>query len=507
MPGSGTTRTGTALTGLAVAMGIVLLAVGEGSSRATALAALAGFLLGALVIVRARGTALGTATASLLLPVAAVLALGALALSIADATLVVPASTPAVSIGRLVGHVGVSLAVGAATAGAIGTLEDGVGDGAVTHFWGTTVGTLVPISLWLVIVLGVGEISTISALIGVDVEAFLRLIVAPADPLVGAVTLWLGILALLETFRRALRAAPVVELTPRSTRESAVERVERIDSVVRTGRTVAIVLPIAVGGGVTAGLFADVFSLPPAVLALVDVTTRPGLRRATGIAVVCFGAFTLSVWTLRRLTGTVAGIVGRVGPSVLGGFVTIVVVTLGSPLVWTVIDVVPPAQRPLVRELLARHSPAVVVLAVAALSLFALGTLLATVALAGAIKVIPARASAGAIAAGGLALGALAVGFTRGRPLVVFGVVALSIVAWDASERGVVTRVELGTRPPSRLEVLQTIGTAAVTGVGLTLAWVLYSIVLPEVRASQGTLVGVLTAILAALALVFVLRG
>ncbi|MFB6177681.1 MAG: hypothetical protein ABEI99_11155, partial [Halobaculum sp.] len=459
------------------------------------------------VVIRARETAVGRATASLLVPGTAVLAVFGLVLSISDAVFVRPVPNQTVLIARVVEYVGVSFAVGAATAGVIGTLRDGIGDGAVTQLWKTTVGTATPIVLWLVIAFGIQQQAGIAALTGIDVGSVVRPILRPSDPLVGLVTLWLLVLTLLETARRALRAAPVVELAPRSTREAVADRVDRITATMFTGLKVATLVPIVVGSAVTAGVFTEAFTLPRSVDALLAASTNGGVRTPIVFGIVVFTAFTLAVWVLRRLTGSAAGVLASVGPSVLGGFVTIGVVTLTSPFVWTALDAVPPGQREPLRELLTRHTPTVVVLGGITVALFALAALLATVVIGAVLGLIPTRASGGAIAAGSLAAGALAVGFSGDRPAVVFGVVALSIVAWDASERGVVTRTELGSTPPLSIEVVQTVGTTAVTGAGVALAWTLYTVVLPRIEPPNVTIIGVLAAIAATLLLLFTVRG
>lgn len=506
MVGAGTTRAGTALTATAVAGGLTLLASANGSTRATIISAIAGALLGGLVLVRVRDTPLGTTAASLFVPVVALLAVAGLGLSILDAATPTALENTTLLVERLLGHVGVSFAAGVATAGTVGTLADGIGDGGVTGLWKTTVATAIPVGIWLAASFVFQEGATI-AVGGVDTGAITRPIFRPDDVMIGLVTLSMLAIAFLVTIRWALNAAPILELAPRSRRSSLEDTLERVDATLRIARTWAIVVAVVATTLVAAGRHTELFSIPPSARPLLAATTNGGIRTTLGLGIVAAVSITSAVWLLGRLTGNAAAFLRRVGPSVLGGVVTVVVVTLASPLIRALVSVVPAEQRPLVENVVARHTPTVVALSVVAIALAALGTLLATVAFSGGIGLLPSRASAGVLASGGLALGAVVVGVTNGRPPVVFGVVALSILAWDVSERGVVTRAELDAVPAPRTEVVQALGTTVVVGGAAVLAWAIYTRALPRITAPNATAVGVLSAVLATLLLVFALRG
>ena len=144
LPEPDTTRLGSLLIATTVALGGWLLTSATGSPQPALTAGLAGGLLGGIVLVRDTETPIGTAVATLLLPVPSLVGLVAVGLPLRELVPLAIAGEPFVR--PLIGQLGVIVAVGMAAFGVVATLDMGVGKGAVTELWGTAMRALSLIS-------------------------------------------------------------------------------------------------------------------------------------------------------------------------------------------------------------------------------------------------------------------------------------------------------------------------------------------------------------------------
>ncbi|WP_275738067.1 hypothetical protein [Halorhabdus sp. SVX81] len=509
MPGSGTTRIATLVMGLSVSAGVWLLLRAGGSMRATAVSALAGGALGIAVLLSAGETPLRRAGSTLLVPVTAVLLVGGFGLAVLDGVLgsLGNGIRVPVVVRALLAHVGVAVAASAGTFGVLGTITDGIGDGAVARFWKTAITT----EIVLVAALGLLVAVRFDALTALDLptgdlsaaaDPFLR----PADPRVALVTFWLIVAGVLVMGRRTLSALPLVELAGRSSRPQLETGLDRADSVLRSATVAVVAVTFLSALGFATDPDAGVFAME-SIQPVLSVLENQPLRRALVAVTLALGAIVLVVGGLQRVTGSVTGLLRRLIPSILGGVVVIVAAWLASPFVAGLLPDVPATYRPSVAALLDALTPAGALLAAIAVAVFLLTVLLATLVGAGGVSYVPARNAGGAIAGAGLAVGSILIGVSGGEPAVIFAVVALSILAWNASERGVTTRAELGTRAGLNLDVVHTVAALSVALPGMAVAWLLYSNALSDIAVPGGTLVGVLVTLAASLVLLAALRG
>ncbi|WEL22739.1 hypothetical protein [Halorhabdus sp. BNX81] len=506
MAGSGTTRIATLVMGLSVSAGVWLLVGAGGSMRATAVSALAGGTLGIAVLLSAGETPLRRAVSTLFVPVTAVLLVGGFGLAIFDGVLGTLGDGFRVPVvGRaLLAHVGVAVAASAGTFGVLGTITDGIGDGAVARFWKTAITTEIVLvaALGLLVALRFDALDLPTGDLSAAADPFLR----PADPRVALVTFWLIVAGGLVMGRRTLSALPLVELAGRSSRPQLETGLDRADSVLRSATVAVVAVTFLSALGFATDPDAGVFAME-SIQPVLSVLENQPLRRALVAVTLALGAIVLVVGGLQRVTGSVTGLLRRLIPSILGGVVVIVAAWFASPFVAGLLADVPATYRPSAASLLDALTPAGALLAAVAVAVFLLAVLLAMLVGAGGVSYVPARNGGGAIASAGLAVGTILVGVAGGGPVVVFAGVALSIVAWNASERGVTTRAELGARGALHLDVVHTVAALSVALPGMAVAWLLYSNTLSDLAVPGGTLVGVLATLAASLVLLVALRG
>lgn len=509
MAGSGTTRIATLVMGLSVSAGVWLLLRAGGSMRATGVSALAGGALGIAVLLSAGETPLRRAGSTLLVPVTAVLLVGGFGLAILDGVLgSLGDGFRLPVIGRaLLAHVGLSVAGCAGAFGVVGTITDGIGDGAVARFWTTAIATEIVLAgaLGLLVALRFDALAALDLPTG-DLSAAVDPFLRPVDPRVALVTFWLIVAGVLVMVRRTLSALPLVELAGRSRRAQLETGLDRADSVLRSATVAVVAVTFLSALGFASEPDAGVFAME-SIQPVLSVLENQPLRRALVAVTLALGAVVLVVGGLQRVTGSVTGLLRRLIPSIFGGVVVIVAAWFASPVVPGLLADVPATYRPSAAALLDALTPAGALLAAVAVAVFLLAVLLAMLVGAGGVSYVPARNGGGAIASAGLAVGTILVGVAGGGPVVVFAAVALSILAWNASERGVTTRAELGARGALHLDVVHTVAALSVALPGMAVAWLLYSNTLSDIAVPGGTLVGVLVTLAASLVFLVALRG
>lgn len=503
LPEADTTRLTSLLIAVAVALGGWLLTTATGSTRPALAAGLAGGLLGLTVLIRDTETPIGTAVATLLLPVPSFVGLVALGLPVRE---VVPLAVEGEPFVRpLIGQLGVTIAVGMAAFGVVATLDTGVGKGAVAKLWGTAVRALFGIGVALAGLLVV-QFDALAAvpIPGVDGSVFTAFVFQPSEPPVVVVTFWLLWCLLVGSLKLLVAVAPILELTPQ-TKQATVEReLSRTHSVLNATftlllglTTVAILLALGV---------ADLQALLARFPSAFELFAAPGIRRGlvSGIGLLAVGIVLLG--GLQFVTGRVTDTVGSLVPSLLAGGSAVAVAIVGSPVVPRAVSRVPETPLPVEQVTTALTPPGVLLTAIT-IAVALLTLVLAFVVAAGGFKYIPRRTAGSAIASAGLGVGVIAVGIYGGGTLVVFVAVAISILVWNMGERSVTTRAELGALPSVQLEAVHTFSALGLGVIGVGLAWGLYTSVLGRLVVSGGTLVGVLASAVGVVILVSTLRG
>lgn len=511
MPGSGTSRTALLLVALAVIIGIAALVTSTGSVRSPAMATVAGGLLGVAVIFRASDTPLGTAIASAIVPLVGVLAVATAGISVLDASAVAAASggSSAGMPGNLrfvVRHLGVTIGAGLGAFGTVGTLRDGIGDGAVGQLCRSIVAMLAVIGTALVIILAPSHEALLRLPVtAMNLSPFVDPLFSPNDPGITLLTFWvLGTVAVWSA-KAALDRLPILALASRSRRERMSSLVEQIDGVLRGGVRFCLLFVVAslllIGGDTTA-----MFEAVPVPREVVTALEAPVLRVFLLSAIAVLAGITFFTQAIQWTTGSVASAIRAHLPAAFGGILAILIAVIAAPLVGKVRSRLPEGFNESIGTFVESYSPVGVVLAAVAVAVFLLLLALTVIALGGALGYVPSRSAGGAIAAAGLVIGALSVGATRGSAVVVFLVVALSLLAWDVNEYGVTIRAEL-KNPATRTETVHAVGSLAVAALGVGVAWGFYGILLGAVAVPDGSLAGAIGTIVAVLLLLGMLRG
>lgn len=512
MPGSGTSRTALLLVALAVIIGIAALVTSTGSVRSPAMATVAGGLLGVAVIFRASDTPLGTAIASAIVPLVGVLAVATAGISVLDASAVAAASggSSAGMPGNLrfvVRHLGVTIGAGLGAFGTVGTLRDGIGDGAVGQLCRSIVAMLAVIGTALVVILAPSHEAILRLPVAaMNLSPFVDPLFSPNDPGITLLTFWvLGTVAVWSA-KAALNRLPILALASRSRRERMSSLVEQIDGVLWGGVRFCLLFVVAtslllIGADTTA-----MFEAVPVAREVVTALEAPVLRVFLLSAIAVLAGITLFIQVIKCTTGSVASAIRAHLPAAFGGILAILIAVIAAPLVGKVRSRLPEGFNESVGTFVESYSPVGVVLAAVAVAVFLLLLALTVIALGGALGYVPSRSAGGAIAAAGLVVGALSVGATRGSAVVVFFVVALSLLAWDVNEYGVTIRAEL-KNPATRTETVHAVGSLAVAALGVGVAWGFYGILLGAVAVPNGSLAGAIGTIVAVLLLLGMLRG
>lgn len=503
LPDADTTRLASLLIATAVAFGGWLLTAAVGTVQPLLGAGIAGGLLGVTTLFRNTDHPVGTAAATLLLPVTSLAVVAAFGLPIREVVPLVLAGDPFVR--PLIGLLGSTLAVGLAVFGVGGTLDAGVGERAVAKLWGTAVLALggIGVALAGLLVVQLDALAAVS-LPGVDGSIVTAFVYRPSEPPVVVVTFWLLTSLCLGTLKLLLAVAPIVELTPQTKQAAVTTWLSRAHSALSLTFGLGACLTLA-AVGLTAGStdLAGLFAPYPGVYRLF---AAPGLRQLLVASTGLLALGAVGLGGLQFATGRVADTVGSLVPSLLGGATGIGLAVVASPAVPRLLERVPETPLPVDRVATALTPPGVV-LTVLAVSMGVLTGVLAVLAIAGGLEYIPRRTAGSAVASAGLGTGAIAAGIYGAETLVVFALVAVSVVVWDLGERSVTTRAELGALPSVQLEGVHTVSAVGLGAVGVGLSWGLYTNALGRLAVSGGTLVGLLAAAVGVLIVVVALRG
>ncbi|MFW6320724.1 MAG: hypothetical protein ACOC0Z_02635 [Halohasta sp.] len=504
LPEPDTTRLGSLLLVVAVAAGGWLLTTATDTTRPAAVAGVAGGLLGLTILIRDTETPIGTAVATLLLPVPSLLGLVALGLPVRE---IVPLAMEGEPFVRpLIGGLGVTIAVGVAAFGVVSTLDTGVGKGAVATLWGTAVMASFGIGLALAGLLVVQlEALTAVPIPGVDGSLVTEFVYRPSEPSVVLVTFWLLCFLLVGMLKLLVAVAPILELSSQTKQEAVRRGLSRTHSVLNL--LFALLLLVTTMSAIVTMGESDLGTFVGRFPAAFELFAAPGLRRGlvAGIGLLTLG--TLALGGLQFVTGRVTDTVGSLVPSALAGGGAVAVAVVGSPVVPGLLDRVPDTPAVPVDQVATALTPPGVILTGLAIAMLLLTGVLSVIVTAGGFKYIPRRTAGSAIASGSLGFGAIAVGVAGAEPLVVFAAVAVSILVWNIGERSVTTRAELGALWPIQLEAIHTFSALGLAALGVGLAWGLYTNALGRLAVSGGTLVGVLASTVGVLLLVVALRG
>ena len=504
LPEPDMTRLGSLLIAVTVAAGSWLLATATGTIQPALAAGLAGGLLGFAILIRDTETPIGTAVATLLLPVPGLVGLIAFGLAVRDIVPLVAEAEPFFRL--LIGQLGATVAIGLAVFGVVATLDTGVGKGAVTTLWGTAVRALFGIAVALAALLAVqfDALTTIS-LPGVDGSILVALVYQPSEPLVVLISFWLLVCLLIGSLKILVAVAPVLELTSQTKEDTVYRLLSRTHLVLNVMFALALVLA---GVILTVALSSTgpnrVFSQYPAAYMLFTATgLRSGIVMGIGAATVG----TVALGVLQFVTGRVTEAIGSLVPPLLAGGSAVAVAIVGSPVVPRLLGRIPDTPVVPVDQVATALTPPGVILAVLTIAVALLTGVLAVVVAAGGLTYIPRRTAGSAIASAGLGFGAIAVGIAGADTLVVFAAVAVSILVWNIGERSVTTRAELGAKSSVQLEAIHMFSALGLAALGVGLAWGLYTNVLGRLTVDGGTLFGVLASTVGVLLLVATLRG
>lgn len=497
-PGAGTARPASAVVAAAVVGGLALTAgTGDAIGVGVGLAAVAGGSLGGVVLCRARERPGWTAVASLSTPLVGGTGLAGVAHLAAARGALAPPDPLA-----LLQAVGLALGVVLAALGAVGTLGDGIGEGAVSGVWRAATASVTVVTLAFGAVLA-DRRDALDALSvpGVGTGG-LDPVLTPADPTVGLVSFAALVAAAAFAGRAALSTLPVAELAHRRRREAVRATVERADAALLEA---AMYGALAAGGSVATVLPPVRETLP--VAALAGLVASPALRGALLWTAVVAGGIALGGALLRAAAGETAATLGRLLPAVAGGVGVVLAATVvDGGTVRSLIAALPAGGRAPASALSTALSPTGLVLGVALVALVALTGLSTALVVASGVGLLPARGSGGVLAGTGLGSVAVLLGAGGASAPVVFALVGLAVVAWDVSDRGVGARAALGPRSDAGIEAVHTVGSVGVAAVGVGAAWGV-SRVVEAVALPEGALLGAVTAVAAAVVLLGVLRG
>ncbi|WP_226004436.1 DUF7519 family protein [Natrinema salinisoli] len=325
---------------------------------------------------------------------------------------------------------------------------------------------------------------------------------------------------------RALAAVPAERLVPPDRRDALAAAVDGLRRGCSLATRAAIVLTVA---AVAAPLIVEQFGTPPVTPVelraalpapagdgLATLVTTPGIRSA----LVALAAVALGLVSLERLRGILgrgpAIVVARmVAPMVGGGLVALVLATaLADPaaeadLRGILQTALAGRAPPSVLEFLTSVPPLVLVAGVLVLALSSLSSLLWTVTMLRAVRLLPGRATGAALAAG--AVFALAVGLAiNGRLEPAIWTTAGAFVLWDIGEYADGIRTELGRDAATmRAELVHVGGTILAGGVvaGGTIVLYRWSATGPSVSHPALAAVSVGTGLLAVVLVAWTLRG
>jgi hypothetical protein len=519
MPGSGTSRVATTLTAIAVTAGIGVLAIATGSPLVAAIGGITGGLLGLAVVTRE--TPAGNAIASGLTPLLGALVVAAVGLALRNAGLGV-AILGGGSLDQVVPSVlvqlGLTTGAGIGVFGTVNTVRDGVGEGAVTRLWTSVLATLAVIAVALAGILVtrrealsalplpmVGPPSLLDPVLSTT-DAVTGLFLSSAGPSMVLLTFWALVLGLVLSVGFVLARLPIVALTARSRKARVSALLDRLYAVLRMFIWLWMVPGLANVLLLSDSLRTEAFEAAPAMRSVVATLQTPDVRLGLLTLIITLSVMGLAVSLLQRVAGRVAGVLGSYVPPALGGALAVALAAAASPFVNDLHRRLPAEFQRSTDPLIEAVSPLGLALLGVAVAVFVLLVALTVVVVAGALGYVPSRSAGGAFAATGLVTGAVSLGATGGPPLAVMVVIALGLLAWEASEHGVTIRAELDTSA-TRVETVHHVVSLAVATLGVGVALAANEVLLGEVAGGTESLAGALGAVVASLLLLGVLRG
>jgi len=499
--GAGASRPASLTVALAVGIGLFVAGMTGGTGAGVATTGAAGVALGIATLCRARDGPAAAAAGAALTPVVALVGVAGCVLVAAERGALASAGTGG---GEWPPAVVLALGVGTAAFGAVGTLGDGIGEGAVRRVLRSATATATVVGVALVAVLA-PRASVRDALpsTAFDPGALLVPVLSPGGPTTSLVFAFGLVVAAALSCRWALSSLPIAELAPRARREATERAIDRVDASLRQAATYGV---LATCASFTTAIPAVREALPVAGLAAL---VAPTALRVLLLAVAAVAAaVALAARLLRSVAGEAASALGWMLPATTGG-VAVVAVALAVGAGGTVSRLVgglPPGVRPAATDLLDTLSPTGVVLGVAVAAVGVLAASLTVLVVLLGIDLLPTRGSGGALAGAGLAACAVVLGLGTAPALATFVLVGLGVVVWDVSDRGVGARADLGPRSAAGVEAVHAVGSVAVAAVGVGVAWLAFALA-GAVALPDGALVGTVAAIAAAVILLGVLRG
>ena len=514
MTGGKTTRLASLQIVMFVLAGFWLLIQEAGSSNAMFVFGVTGLLFGIGVVFRAQQTDITRTIASLLVPIIGVFLLagfGALGLDIMRE---ISQSQPDMGTlaQMLIRDVGISVGIGIAIFGAIGTIAGGVGDRGVSRLGSTAFGNLLTVGLFLsAFIYFRSALLTSADVPTIDVSQISKVVLQPTNPGMALVSFWLLVFFTAVFARFVVSAVPVVELAPRRHEDRLKQARDGIQSWLGFAMTLLILL-----GFVAFVLFAPrVEPVQGYVGQLRTLVREPlfatvhseGLRVAFLAASAVFVVVATVFKGLQYLTGSITSTTRQLLPAVIGGLVAIAIPIPVTSQLPSVVSRMPQVLRQPLEEIVITVGPYGVLLVGIAVAIAAVVVTLLFLMIAGGIRLIPLRSSSSALAASGLAIGAIVLALVESTPFTVLAVITLSILTWNVGERGVTTRTELGTSPSLTLETLHSLGGVIIAVPAAAIAWWIQTSSLASLSPPEGTAIGVIASVVALGLLLGLIKG
>ncbi|ERH02313.1 MAG: hypothetical protein J07HN6_01881 [Halonotius sp. J07HN6] len=504
-PGGRTTRLASLAVAVAVGVGVWLLTTVTGSSRPALAAAVGGVAVGFTMLLCDTETPVGTVVGSLLLPAVSGAVVLPLVLTIRG---LFPLETSGIeSILRLVvGEIGVTIAAGVAAFGVTGTLDAEFGEGGATRLL-RTLDTAVLGPVIVLIGLAIVRFNALTEIPALSIQNPLptALLFQPQTTAAILLSFWGLSTVFIGLCKATLGLAPIRELAPQTKAAeltTALSRLHRGITVAFIGITVLTLGPLLV---IIAGF--DLLELAPQFSPILDLFAGGGLRRGLLQLSGLLALVSVVLWSVQAVTGRVTDAVSKLTPIPVAAGSALALALAAEPFVPELLASVPTAFRQQIQQVVTALTPVGVILAVIVVAMGILSSALAVVAIGGAIRFVPKRTAGSALATAGLAVGAVAAGIYGAGVLTVVAVVAISVFVWSVGDQSVATRAELGDVSGVQIEAIHAISALGLAGVGIALAWGLYTTALGRLAVSDGTLLGVLASVVGILILVVGVRG
>lgn len=518
MTGAKTTRAASLQIGIIVLIGYGWLIQKSGSISGAIAMGIAGLILGVAVIFRARNSDLGRTVASLLVPILALLFLGGLVLSVVEILPVVRENAGDVEyLTRMaIRNIGIGIGAGIAVLGAVGTMEEGIGDRGISRLIPTAFGILLVVSGFLALFVYLRSALLTSVNIPLnDVSVPVDLFYHPPNPGSALLTFWVLLLATLLLARLAISSVPLVELAPRRYETRLEKSLEGLKSYLAIAAVLFVFLGVFAAFVFAPEPGSENFSVekisqllgPGTSDMIFTIVQAEGVRGGLFSAIGLFSAVSLGFKGLEYVTGSITSNIRRLFPSLVGGMFAITLGFLFSSHLRNVISRVPEGQRQFLIQLIEAVGMGGVLLFIIAIAISTLVVVLAILSFAGGIRFIPSRGGGGAMAAAGLGIGAISLSVVETAPLAVLGLLTLSVLSWNIGERGVTTSTELGSSPPFPLETLHSMSGFVVGIPAVGLAWWVFANRLPSITPPSGTFIGVIAALVAFVILIGAIKG